>query len=420
MYEEFISNNIELLLIPIISAAVGYLTNYLAVRMMFYPVKFIGIRPIFGWQGIIPSRAKEMATIQVDLLLGKLLSITDIVDKVDPDKLSKKIHRRLKQSVHSTINQVMEEYSPGIWSIMPGGAKYLIFLKVDRSLPSTVSHLIQDIQYNINEFVDLKRLVVDRVVENPEIINDVFLKVGGKEFTFIERSGFYFGFTLGLPTMFLWNYYHVWWVLVIGGLAVGYLTNWIAIHMIFEPKNPIKIGPFTIQGLFLKRQNEASRVYSKIIEERLVNTQTLMDTIIKGDQFEQLTEIVNLHVDKAIDENLNLFKPYTSAYIGPDDYYEIKNKIVQRLLKEAGVIFSYGHEYTTNAIAIADELTEKMQNLSSEEFENVIRPAYQADEWKLITVGGVIGMGAGYCQLLILSPSLAPEFLTLLVNSILT
>ena len=67
---------LSLLSIPLISAIVGWLTNYLAVKMMFYPIEFVGIKPFFGWQGLIPAKRRQMAEIEVELVLGKLLSVT--------------------------------------------------------------------------------------------------------------------------------------------------------------------------------------------------------------------------------------------------------------------------------------------------------------------------------------------------------
>ena len=44
------------------------------------------------------------------------------------------------------------------------------------------------------------------------------------------------------------------WALSIGGMIVGLATNWLALKWIFEPVYPTKIGPFMVQGMFLKRQ----------------------------------------------------------------------------------------------------------------------------------------------------------------------
>ena len=49
------------------------------------------------------------------------------------------------------------------------------------------------------------------------------------------------------------------WTLAAGGAIVGYLTNLIALKLIFEPVEPTRVGPFTLQGMFLRRQHEVRR-----------------------------------------------------------------------------------------------------------------------------------------------------------------
>ena len=73
-----------------------------------------------------------------------------------------------------------------------------------------------------------------------------------------KNSGFFFGFLLGVVQMFVWLLYDKPWTLPAGGAVVGYITNWLAIKLIFEPVDPVKMGPFVLQGLFLKRQDEVS------------------------------------------------------------------------------------------------------------------------------------------------------------------
>ena len=46
---------------PIVAGVIGYVTKLVAIRMMFQPIEFRGIRPWFGWQGIVPRRAAKMA-----------------------------------------------------------------------------------------------------------------------------------------------------------------------------------------------------------------------------------------------------------------------------------------------------------------------------------------------------------------------
>lgn len=389
-----------LLLIPVVSALVGWGTNYLAVKMMFYPLKFIGIEKLYlGWQGLIPNKRKQMAEISVDLLLGKLLSVHELVDRLEPDKVNAAIERRLKQVIKKIINEVMEESAPRMWSALPAQGKNLIYARVEADIPNVVEKLVRDFQHNVVEILDIKELVVDYLSDHPALLNEIFLTSGNKEFPFIVNSGLYFGFLLGIPTMVCWYFYQAWWILPVGGLLVGYLTNWIALQIIFEPKHPIKFGPFTIQGMFLKRQHEVAEVYANLIERKLMNSENIIRAVLHGSGSQQLWEIVELHVSDAIERYVAIGQPYFGLGIGPESYFQMKKSAAKRVFDSSEKYLLYLHEYADSALNIGDDLRDKMRSLSPAEFENVLRPAYKQDEWKLIVVGSVLGGLAGIIQL---------------------
>ncbi|XOV78730.1 MAG: DUF445 domain-containing protein [Aestuariibacter sp.] len=396
---EFVQQHYMLLLIPIISAFVGWFTNFLAVKMMFYPLEFVGIKPIFGWQGLIPMKRREMAEIEVELVLGKLLSVEDIANRLDPEEITKNISRRLKQVIRRIVNDVMREAAPTVWAALPVQGKNLVYARIEMDIPNVVRKTISDFQHNVTEILDIKELVVTQLVNNPKLINEIFLQAGAKEFPFIVKSGWYFGFLFGIPTMVVWYFYPQWYVLPIGGLLVGYITNWIAIKIIFEPKDPVKVGPFTVQGMFLKRQKEVSRVYSDIIDTKLMNSENIADIVLHGSGSENLLELIELHVNDAIERYVALTQPYFALGVGSENFYKMKELAAKRLFTDSNKYLSYAYEYANGALRIGDDLCEKMQGLTPAEFEGVLRPAYQADEWKLILTGAVLGMAAGFFQI---------------------
>lgn len=390
---------LSLLSIPLISAIVGWATNYLAVKMMFYPIEFVGLRPIFGWQGLIPAKRRQMAEIEVELVLGKLLSVEELANRLDPDALTEAIERRLKQVVRKVINDVMKESAPQLWAALPVQGKNLVYQRIENDIPNVVHKMVEDFQNNVNEILDIKELVVEQLVNSPELINEIFLTAGDKEFPFIVRSGFYFGFLFGLPTMILWYFFQAWWILPLGGLLVGYATNWIAIKIIFEPKNPIRLGPVTIQGMFLKRQKEVSEVYSAIIEQKLITPRNITHIILHGSGSAQLLELIELHVNDAIERYVAVAQPYFALGVGSENYHKMKSLAVQQIFENSDKYLLYAYDYANGALRIGEDLCERMQALSAVEFEGVLRPAYQQDEWKLIVVGAILGGLAGLAQL---------------------
>lgn len=72
------------------------------------------------------------------------------------------------------------------------------------------------------------------------------------------------------------------WTLAAGGAVVGYLTNLIALKLIFEPVEPKRIGPFMLQGMFLKRQHEVSEEFAECMTEKLLSSETLWHNILTG------------------------------------------------------------------------------------------------------------------------------------------
>ena len=393
---------LSLLSIPLISALVGWSTNYLAVKMMFYPLKFVGIPPVFGWQGLIPAKRKQMAEIEVELVLGKLLSVEELANRLEPEALTKAIEHRLHQVVRKIVNEVMESSAPTVWAALPVQGKNLVYRRIEDDIPYVVSEMVEDFQHNVNEILDIKELVVEQLVNSPELINEIFLRSGEKEFPFIVQSGFYFGFLFGLPTMALWYFYQAWWILPLGGLLVGYATNWIAIKIIFEPKQPIRFAGLTIQGMFLKRQTEVSRVYADIIEQKLINPKNITHMILHGSGSAQLLELIELHVNDAIERYVAIAQPYFALGVGSENYFKMKSMAVKRLFEDSDKYLYYAFDYANEALRVGDDLCERMQALSSEDFEGVLRPAYQQDEWKLIVTGAILGMAAGFAQLYLL------------------
>ena len=136
---------------------------------------------------------------------------------------------------------------------------------------------------NIEQLLDVKLMVIRRMEEQPELCNRVFLEVGKKEFRFIINFGFFFGFAIGIPTAILTEVvFHVWWLLPICGVLIGYVTNWLALWMIYEPIEPRKLfGRFTVHGLFIRRQPEVAGVYAGIIADDVITVQNMGEELLQ-------------------------------------------------------------------------------------------------------------------------------------------
>ena len=58
--------------------------------------------------------------------------------------------------------------------------------------------------------------------------------------------------------------------------------------------------------------------------------------------------------------------------------------------------------YAADALDIRNTLTTKMRELTPAEFESLLRPAFQQDEWILIAVGAALGFLVGELQVFLI------------------
>jgi len=393
--------NVELLgyiSIPIVAGLVGFITNWLAIKLTFYPLKFVGVRPFLGWQGIIPSKSRRMATMCVDSTLSKIGSIPEIIEQMDPDTIVEHIVETLRPRVPELVDELMLARHGTLWRNLPKSVKELVYSRVEQELPRLMAGLVDEISPKIESLFDLKQLVIDTLERDTQLLNRIFLDCGKKEFSFIVKSGLWFGGLFGLAQMALWYFLPYVVVLPICGFLVGWATNWLALNLIFRPLSPRKVIGFKVQGLFLKRQEEVSEAFCRIVTEEVLTVYKVAHAMLYGPSGARTQAIVQKHFEEVVDEVVGLLKPFTQLALGPEAFAELKSDAGLKAIQISTETLSdpmFNHERAAKVQAL---MAERMKALPSHEFQDLLRPCFQEDEIKLIIIGGILGAMAGLAQ----------------------
>ena len=115
----FVPSDFKILLIPFTYGFVGWVTNWLALKMTFYPIKFWGYPPYLGWQGIIPRKAHKMASKSVDIITGKLMNVQEVFAKIDPARAEKEFLPSLEGAIKDTMVEFANSVDPKLWAMLP-------------------------------------------------------------------------------------------------------------------------------------------------------------------------------------------------------------------------------------------------------------------------------------------------------------
>lgn len=360
------------LMIPTCAAGVGLVTNWMGVKMLFYPLEYTGKEfyrekdcpyGLFGWQGVVPARTEKMATRLTDIVSARLFSLHDAFSNVDPGVFAHMLAPTVETSIRENA---------------PLGRWWSLVLKP--LLPWALTRVVVELQKDIEGVLDVNEVVLSAFMRDKRVLVELFQRVGKEELDFLVQSGSYFGFLLGLGQMATWIFAPKPWTLPVAGALVGYATNWIAIKLLFEPAEPVPFGPVTLQGLFEKRQPEVSVAMSEFLAERVLTPPRLIDEMVNGrlkDRFEVLLR-------------------RSIPFVVPDAVVAAAVQGLRELALETDDHPT--HVYLADRFDVQAILSTQLQAMPASDFENLLHPIFQEDEIILIIVGGILGAMAGLAQ----------------------
>jgi uncharacterized membrane protein YheB (UPF0754 family) len=186
------------------------------------------------------------------------------------------------------------------------------------------------------------------------------------------------------------------------GLVVGWLTDWLALKLIFNPKRPKRFLGVEVQGLFLRRRREVAADYGGLIAEEIITPHKVIRAVLTGPMSDRVFAMVRRQVQSALDHSAGVARPLLIATVGSNRYQEMKLSIAGQVMARLPHTLRHVEEYAKQAMDVRSLLVSKMQLLSDRQFERLIRPAFEQDEWKLIVVGAVLGFLMGEFQAIIL------------------
>jgi len=382
--------------VPVVAALVGWLTNWLAIQMSFYPVQFIGIG-VVGWQGVIPRKAEKMAHICIDRTLQHFGDLNSVYQKLEPQRIVQQVVAQVTPRMDEYIDEVMYEVQPVLWDNLPLFVRARIYQWARQQLPSRIEELVEDFGDDLDELVDLKALLSRELRNHPDLMNRIFQQAGSVELQSVINRGALIGGILGAMLAPLWVMYPEPWALPLGGFLIGFATNWFAINLIFSPLKPRRLLFWKIQGLFLRRQDEISDIWARLVADELITVEKVADAMINGNQGARTRAILQKHLRPMLDDSV-VMKLAAQVSVGMTGYTDLKRAMNEKAVNATRDVFSDPTFNKERAPVVAGVLSGQMKALRPDEFQDILRPAFREEELQLMVVGGVFGALAGLVQ----------------------
>ncbi len=182
---------------------------------------------------------------------------------------------------------------------------------------------------------------------------------------------------------------------------IGWITNWVAIKMLFHPRNPKKILGITFHGIFPKRQQQFAEKLGKIVSSEFLSYNDIEQKISNPENLKKIMPMIETHVDDFLRTRLSNEMPVISMFIGDKTIEKLK----LAFMKEIETLFprvmkQYAGNLKTE-LDLEEIVIQKVSNFSSDKLEEVLYQIMSKEFRFVEIIGAVIGFIIGLLQTLL-------------------
>ena len=199
-----------------------------------------------------------------------------------------------------------------------------------------------------------------------------------------------------------------WWLYTIPFISafIHWLTIWMALKLLFHPRQPKKILGFTLQGVFPKKQQQIAENIGRIVGQELLSFEDIEQTITNPANVQRILPLADEHIDNFLRVKLKESMPMIAMFIGDKTIGQLKAVFMKELEELFPVIMKNYVAHLKNDLDLEKIVVDKIANFSSDRLETMLNQILTKEFRFVEVIGAALGFFIGLLQI----------FLTLLMK----
>jgi len=187
---------LKILILSVIGSGIGYVTNVIAIKLLFRPVKPVNII-FFEIQGVIPKRKHEISKSIGDTVENELLDIEEILESFVTESRIEELLNKIKKEIEKTVIKKLSDY-PLLLGFKGTIISYINSI-MEQEGTDYVHELIKDIASKAEDDIEISKIVEDKINSfDLSKVEEIIFDIAKKELRHIEILGAILGFAIGI------------------------------------------------------------------------------------------------------------------------------------------------------------------------------------------------------------------------------
>ncbi|MGL4671995.1 MAG: DUF445 domain-containing protein [Cetobacterium sp.] len=187
-------------------------------------------------------------------------------------------------------------------------------------------------------------------------------------------------------------------LLVVIGSMIGWITNYIAIKMLFRPYKEIKIGFLKIQGLIPKRRREIGISLAETIQSELISIKDITKKLSNANIEIQMENVIEEILEQKLASEITSKFPMLAMFLNESTLNKIKDIIKSSIMENKDKIIKMLFQALEKNVDFKEIIVEKVDAFSLEELERIVFSLAKKELKHIEVVGAILGGLIGIVQ----------------------
>ncbi len=187
---------------------------------------------------------------------------------------------------------------------------------------------------------------------------------------------------------------------VVSGL-IGYVTNYIAVVMLFRPHKPWGLLGIKLQGLVPRRQKEIARSLGAMIERDLLSHEDIQKALKSVETADEASSFLNEQIDLFV-QKLAAQNPMVGMFMQGPLLDQVKGLLRDQMAEKFPALVERIVERAEHSLDVSEIVRTKVEAFDLTKLESIIHEVSARELKTIELLGGVLGFLVGVVQVGIL------------------
>lgn len=191
--------------VPLTAALIGWITNYIAIKMLFRPrkpVRFFGL----CLHGLVPRRQAQLAASIAETVETELISHDDIRRFLETEESQEAIKKLLEEQIQNFLTHKLGA-NPMVAMFLQGDVGNSLRQSLVSQFQDAIPALLNTLMNRLEDGLDLQKVIREKI-EGFELskLEEIIYRISAKELRTIELLGGVLGFLVGVIQLVFFHF----------------------------------------------------------------------------------------------------------------------------------------------------------------------------------------------------------------------